>query len=125
MKKMSMAISFIVLFLGISNAFASIQVAAQPNHPYDGHDYVGDIIAASLRTDDSQEVLIVTSGASNKNESSLENLTIKINGKDFPFGLTLAGLVGKQIQVIFNNTNSNYDIKFVTVITDDYYPPKK
>lgn len=125
MKKMGLVISLIMLLLSTSNAFALIQVAAQPKQPYDGHDYIGDIIAAALPNDSGQEILIVTSSASKKNESSLENLTIKINGKDFPFGLTLASLVGKQVQIIFNNTNSNYDIKYVTIITDDYYPPKQ
>lgn len=124
MKKISILISSIVLLASISSAFASIKVGALPEQPWiSGKAYVGDIVAAALDNVKPQEILIVTGVDNKNNETRLEGLSIRIDGKDFPFGLTLANSVGKKIAVIFDN--SKYDISQIMIITDDYWYPHK
>lgn len=124
MKKISILISSLMLLASISSVFASIKVGALPEQPWiSGAAYVGDIVAAELDNDKPQEILIVTGVDNKNNETRLEGLSIRINGKDFPFGLTLANSVGKKIAVIFSN--SNYDISHIMIITDDYWYPHK
>ncbi len=124
MKKLISALTALVVTVFATGAFATIEPASTPQAAYNGKDYVGKIVAASYNSDDAngQEILLMTK-VDKMNESNVTGgFTIRITDKDIPFGLTLAGAIGKKIAVSFKN--SNYEISSVDLITDEYWNGK-
>lgn len=106
------------------HAVAAIKVATLPNVPYKGQDYVGKVVAAIYDVEHADQseaasILVVTASDDENNQSKLPGLTIKIDGKDLPFGYNLINAVGKKVAVSFSNTQ--YDIRSISVITDQYW----
>lgn len=104
----------------LSSAFAAVKVASIPTVPFNGSDYVGEIVAAEYQTNSNESrILIMTTGDNKNQRNQFASLTLSIDANDLPLGNTLAGSVGKKIAVIFSN--GNYEIADVTIITDKYY----
>lgn len=122
MKKIAVFFASAFLAAHVSTALAEIQVATFPSQPYNGHDYVGTIVAAAyspMLPTDQNDLLIITTRDDKMDRSDLKGLSLRISGKDLPFGLTLANSVGKKVAVLF--TNANFNIGYVAIVTDTYW----
>lgn len=121
MKKFAIIFACLIFLLNISNAFSDVKVAALPQIPYNGKDYVATIVAATYTVNHKGKpsILISTLSDDENNQSGLPGLAIKIDGHDLPFGLTLANSVGKKLAVMF--MNAKYQINVVQIITDEYW----
>jgi len=124
MKKLISALTAMVVTMFATGAFATIEPAATEQSPYNGKDYVGQIVAASYSNDANGKEILLMTKVDKMNESNVTGgFTIRVTDKDIPFGLTLAGAVGKKIAVSFKN--SNYEISSVDLITDEYWNGSK
>lgn len=117
MKNIIKIATLVITLIGISTTYAAIKAdGLSPNGSGISKDYIGTIMAASY---DGQSVKIMTLSDTKNNESGLPGLTLTIDDKDLPFGLTLASNVGKKLAVSF--ADYNYDIASVSIITDEYW----
>ncbi len=126
MKKLVSTLSALTILACATASFAEIKVGATPSQPFEGKDYVGEIDASSYevqKNNQQQTILIMTSADPELNDSNLTGLTLVINEKDLPLGISLVNAVGKKIAVSF--ANANYEISYVSVVTPKYWNGSK
>jgi len=131
MKKIINIITTLAISFTATSSFAYVSFGSTPSAPNNGKDYIGTVIAANnSSTPDlsTNEITIMTKADAKLNESNIPGGAIifqtlnKAVDRDFDWGMVIAASVGKKIAVAYD---SNYKIKSVQIITDEYWNGSK